>query len=77
VAIERALLDRPVGLAVMFGVLALLIASLSLVRARRLAGPPGLRFEEEDPEAIFDGFRLSEGLAARAPAGAPPSRQRL
>jgi hypothetical protein len=25
---------------------------------------PGLRFEEEDPQAIFQGFQLSEGLAA-------------
>ena len=25
---------------------------------------PGLRFDEEDPQAIFQGFQLSEGLAA-------------
>jgi hypothetical protein len=51
------------------------IAVLTLMRARRLADPPGLRFEEEDPEAVFEGFSLSEGLAARAPAAISPSSQ--
>jgi hypothetical protein len=66
-AIELAVLNRPRGLVLVFAALASIIAGLSAVRARLLTAPPGLRFEEEDPEAIFEGFRLSEALAARAP----------
>ena len=29
-----------------------------------LKSEPGLRFEEDDPTALFDGFHLSEGVAA-------------
>ena len=37
-------------------------------RVRRiwLASEPGLRFAEDDPDALFEGFHLSEGLAATA-----------
>jgi hypothetical protein len=36
-----------------------------------------LRFDEEDPQAIFQGFQLSEGLAAlpRSPDELPASPQ--
>ena len=33
-------------------------------RTRVLTAMPALRFDEEDPQAIFQGFQLSEGLAA-------------
>jgi hypothetical protein len=35
-----------------------------LYRRHVLNALPSLRFEEEDPQAIFQGFQLSEGLAA-------------
>jgi hypothetical protein len=49
-------------------VLVLFVAIQLLVwlRRRELGAPDGLRFEESDPEALFEGFRLSEALAARA-----------
>jgi hypothetical protein len=34
------------------------------VRAHRAREAPGLTFEEQDPDAMFQGFQLSEGLAA-------------
>ena len=34
-------------------------------RGRVLRALTALRFDEEDPQAIFQGFQLSEGLAAR------------
>ena len=37
---------------------------LVLYRSRALAGDRALLFDEEDPHAIFQGFQLSEGLAA-------------
>jgi hypothetical protein len=40
------------------------IAGLSWWRGRALAELPGLVFEEEDPDALFAGMNLSEGLAA-------------
>ena len=34
-----------------------------------LASEPGLRFTEDDPDALFEGFHLSEGLAAVPKSG--------
>jgi hypothetical protein len=45
-------------------VIAVLLAGLAYVRRHVLHPPPGLTYEEQDPDSIFDGFRLSEGLAA-------------
>ena len=62
--IELALLPTPVR---MLGVCAaMLVAGHVALRLRHsaLAAAPGLRFVEEDPEAMFEGFRLSEGLAS-------------
>lgn len=71
-AIVLATLHRPRALAIFLGALVLVSLGLAALRARLLAAPPGLRFEEEDPEALFAGFRLSEALAARStPAGEP------
>jgi hypothetical protein len=59
---------RPLGrLAVFYVLAAAVFAVLAHVRARRLAEMPGLVFEEVDPDAIFEGFHLSEGLAAAKP----------
>lgn len=64
-AIEHGLLLRHPGRLALFsaGVL-LLTGLLAWARRRALAMLPGLLFEEEDPDAIFEGFNLSEGLAA-------------
>ena len=63
-SVDRVLIQRP-GRLVVFCLSALAAARLlALYRARTLAALPGLRFEEEDPDAIFEGFHLSEGLAA-------------
>jgi hypothetical protein len=40
-------------------------ATARFARRRWLAEQPGLRFAEEEPGALFEGFHLSEGLAAR------------
>jgi hypothetical protein len=63
-AIDRALASRPGKLA--WFCLAATVAAEIIVLYRRytLNGLTGLRFEEEDPQAIFQGFQLSEGLAA-------------
>jgi hypothetical protein len=63
-AIDSALSSRPGGL-VWFCVAATLVAEVVvLYRRHALNAIPGLRFEEEDPQALFQGFHLSEGLAA-------------
>ena len=65
-AVDRALIARP-GKLMIFCVSGIAAARLlAWYRARTLAELPGLRFEEEDPDAIFEGFHLSEGLAAAA-----------
>jgi hypothetical protein len=62
--IDRALSSRPGKLA--WFCLAATVAAQAIVLYRRhvLNALPSLRFEEEDPQAIFQGFQLSEGLAA-------------
>lgn len=67
-AIELLLLRTPLRMAVVCALLLIFGRIAAVVRHRRLAAATGLRFEEEDPDALFDGFRLSEGLAATARA---------
>jgi hypothetical protein len=43
------------------------IGGLTAWRARSLAERPALLFEEEDSDAVFSGFSLSEGHAANSP----------
>ena len=63
-AIDRALSSRPGKLA-WFCLGATLAAQVVvLIRRRAVTALPGLRFDEEDSAAIFQGFQLSEGLAA-------------
>jgi hypothetical protein len=63
-AIDLALSRRPGKLA-WFCVAAILAAQVvAFMRRRALAALPALRFDEEDANAIFQGFQLSEGLAA-------------
>jgi hypothetical protein len=66
--VEPMLMARPRAF-VWFSVAGL--AAIAVARAVRLhivRGLPGFTFEQEDPDAVFQGFRLSEGLAARTPA---------
>ena len=63
--LELQMLRRP---GVFIGFVAIVTAGALLTRVLRrlwLASEPGLRFIEDDPEALFEGFHLSEGLAAR------------
>jgi hypothetical protein len=63
-AVDRRLIARPFALGIFC--LGTIVAArlLAWYRRRTLAELPGLRFEEEDPDAIFQGFQLSEALAA-------------
>ena len=66
-AIDLALTTRPGKLAV-FCVVATAVAQLVVLSRRHTLNTlPALRFDEEDPQAIFQGFQLSEGLAAAGP----------
>ncbi len=68
--VESVLLRRPSRFAVFCGITLLITWGLASYRRRTLAQQPGLLFDEEDPDAIFQGFQLSEGLAAAPkPAG--------
>ena len=76
-AIDAALSSRP-GKLVWFCVGATLAAQLIVwSRKRVLSAMTALRFDEEDPQAIFQGFQLSEGLAAlpRSPDDSPLPRK--
>ena len=48
------------------GVITAVSAALALLRRHDLQPPEGLTFAEEDPDALFAGFRLSEALAAES-----------
>ena len=48
------------------GVISAVSAALALLRRHDLQPPEGLTFAEEDPDALFAGFRLSEALAAES-----------
>jgi hypothetical protein len=62
--IDLALSRRP-GKLIWFCLFATLAAQIVvLIRRRTVTALPALRFDEEDPQAIFQGFQLSEGLAA-------------
>jgi hypothetical protein len=63
-SVDRSLIGRPVRLLIFCACAVGLTQALALYRAHTLAELPGLKFEEEDPSAIFEGFHLSEGLAA-------------
>ena len=63
-SVELLFLSSPAHL-VPFAVLgAIAIGAAWAVRLHRARALPGLTFEEEDPDAMFKGFQLSEGLAA-------------
>jgi hypothetical protein len=62
--VDRALSSRPGKLA-WFCLAATVVAEIIVLYRRYvLKALTALRFDEEDPQAIFQGFQLSEGLAA-------------
>ena len=64
--LEMVMMESPLGLLIFVSVISAIVALLRVVRARRLNEVLGLRFQEEDPTAMFQGFQLSEALAASA-----------
>ncbi len=64
--VEQKAFSNGAVLAWTAGVGLLAIAATRFARSRRVRALPGLRFEEQDPEVMFQGFKLSEGLAATA-----------
>jgi hypothetical protein len=68
--VDLALSRRPRALAAFCLGATLAAQVVVVIRRRTLAALPALRFDEEDTSAIFQGFQLSEGLAA-APRAAP------
>ena len=74
--IDRVLTTRPAKLAWVCAGATLVAHGIVIYRRRVLGALTALRFEEEDPDAIFQGFQLSEGLAAapRAPGLDPAAR---
>jgi hypothetical protein len=61
---ESVLLRKPLGFALLCATLAAAISLLAWHRRRTLGALTALRFEEEDPDALFQGFHLSEALAS-------------
>jgi hypothetical protein len=73
-AIERAALTSRLLLGVVLASIAVVSAGLARLRHLNLQRPPGFVYEEEEPDRIFEGFKLSEGLAAERPASGPSAR---
>jgi hypothetical protein len=62
--LEQHIIERPVALAT-FSIVAIGgLAGLAWLRARELVELNGFKYHEEDPQAMFAGFQLSEGVAA-------------
>ena len=61
-------------LAVVVGSIAAVSAGLAYIRQRNRQRAPGLIYEEEEPGRMFEGFELSEGLAAERGSALPPAR---
>ncbi|MGH9370076.1 MAG: hypothetical protein ACRD15_00940, partial [Vicinamibacterales bacterium] len=70
-AIDQALTTRPRALLTFCVVTMLVTAVVRYLRGLTLASLAGLRFEEEDPDLMFQGFNLSEGMAAAPKPSGP------
>jgi hypothetical protein len=66
-SLELVFLRSPRHLALFVALAAAAIGIVRTIRVHRARALPGLTFEDDDPDALFQGFRLSEGLAAQAP----------
>jgi hypothetical protein len=62
--IEASLLERDGPFLAAVSILIAATAALVIARRLLLHRSTGFRFEERDPEALFEGFRFSEMLAA-------------
>jgi hypothetical protein len=71
---ERAALTSRSVLGVVLASIVAVSAGLAHFRRRNLQPPPGLVYEEEEPGRMFEGFKLSEGLAAESPASGASRR---
>ena len=71
---ERAAMTSRLVLGVFPVSIAVAIAGLAHLRRLNLQRPPGLIYQEEEPDRMFEGFKLSEGLAAESPAAATSGR---
>ena len=70
---ERAAMTSRLALGVVPISIVIAIAALAHLRRLNLQPPPGLVYEEEEPGRIFEGFKLSEGLAAETPVSEEPA----
>jgi hypothetical protein len=76
--LDLVLLSRYRSLVMWCLFLTLLTQAVSYVRTVMLDALPALRFEEEDPDRMFQGFNLSEGIAAeRTPQFRPATASRI
>jgi hypothetical protein len=64
--LEVIALHNAIVLGAVLLVAGLIDVGLAALRYFDLQPPPGLTYAEEDPDALFSGFRLSEGLAAES-----------
>jgi hypothetical protein len=64
--LEVVALHNTLVLGAVLLVAGLVDVGLAVLRHFDLQPPPGLTYAEEDPDALFSGFRLSEGLAAES-----------
>lgn len=64
--LEAVAINRPLVLVASLVVVCAIDLGLATLRRHDLRPPPGLTYAEEDPDALFTGFRLSEGLAAES-----------
>jgi hypothetical protein len=73
-ALEAQILAGPATVGVVATGLLTSALAMGFARLRRLhlQFPPGLVYAEPDPDALFSGFRLSEGMAAERTASQAP-----
>jgi hypothetical protein len=71
---ERALASHPAAYGAAVLLIAATTAALARHRAQRLAEPFGLRFEEEDPDALFPGFDFRTSSKTQSASFATPTR---
>jgi hypothetical protein len=64
--IDYVMLTRPRALVIWCLAVTLVTQAVAWLRNRLLNALTGLRFEEEDPDRLFQGFNLSEGIAAES-----------
>jgi hypothetical protein len=64
--IERAAMASGLVLGIFLISMVVAFAGFAHFRRLNLQPPPGLKYEEEEPDRMFEGFKLSEGQAAES-----------